>query len=76
MVTILVGAQMLDNVLLKPILISRSVNVHPAAVLITVLIGGRIAGPIGMFIAVPVYAILKVIILDLYTHLKDYRIIQ
>ncbi len=75
MVVILIGAQMIDNVLLKPILVSRSINIHPAAVLLVVLIGGKIAGPLGMFIAVPAYAVIKVIVVDFYTHLKDYRII-
>ncbi len=75
MAVILIGVQMLDNVLLKPLLISRSVEVHPAVVLLAVLIGGRIAGPIGMFIAVPVYSIIQVIVVDLYAHLRDYRII-
>ncbi|MBZ0265972.1 AI-2E family transporter [bacterium] len=71
----LISVQSLDNVILKPWLISKSVNVHPAAVLLAVLIGGRIAGPIGMFVAVPVYSVLKVIIVDFYSHLKAYRII-
>jgi predicted PurR-regulated permease PerM len=72
---ILFSVQMLDNILLKPILISKSVSVHPATVLLAVLVGGRIAGPIGMFIAVPLFAIAQVIIVDSYTHLKSYRII-
>ncbi|MBD3167747.1 AI-2E family transporter [bacterium] len=67
--------QMLDNILLKPILISKSVSVHPATVLLAVLVGGRIAGPIGMFIAVPLFAIVQVIIVDSFHHLKSYRII-
>jgi len=75
MVIVLVSAQMIDNIFLKPILISRSTSVHPATVLIVVLIGGRVAGPIGMFIAVPMYSIIYVIVVDLYDHLKSYRII-
>lgn len=75
MVIVLIGVQMLDNVLLKPVLISRSQSIHPVTVLLVVLIGGRVAGPIGMFIAVPFFSIIKVIIVDLYEHLKGYRII-
>ncbi len=74
-VFILVIVQVIDNIVLKPFLISRSVNVHPAAVLLAVLIGGRLAGALGMFIAVPVYAIIQTLVVDLYTHLKDYRVI-
>lgn len=75
MAIILFAIQMIDNFLLKPIMISNAVPVHPGIVLIAVLIGGRLAGVIGMFIAVPVVAIIQVIGLDLYTHLKNYRII-
>lgn len=75
MVIVLVVAQGIDNVLLKPLLISRSTQVHPATVLLVVLIGGRVAGAIGMFVAVPVYSIVQVIVVDLYDHLKSYRII-
>ncbi len=75
MVVILLAVQMVDNVLLKPLLISRSVEVHPAAVLLVVLIGGRLAGAIGMFVAVPVYAIIQVIVVDMYDHLRRYRIL-
>ena len=75
MVFVLVVAQGIDNILLKPLLISRSTSVHPATVLLVVLIGGRVAGAIGMFVAVPVFSIIQVIVVDLYDHLKSYRII-
>jgi len=72
---ILLSAQIIDNILLKPLLISRSVKVNPAMVLIVVLIGGRLAGAIGMFMAVPVFSVMQVVVVDLYSHLKSYRII-
>ncbi len=75
MAVILLFVQIIDNLLLKPLIISRSVPVHPAVVLVGVLVGGKLAGVIGMFIAVPVFAIIQVIILDSYNHLKNYRII-
>ena len=74
MVIILISVQIIDNILAKPLLISRSVHVHPVVVLLAVLIGGRLAGAVGMFIAVPFYAVIQVIIMDSYQHLKDYRI--
>ncbi len=75
MVIILSSVQVMDNALAKPLLIGRSVDVHPATVLLVVLIGGRLAGAIGMFIAVPAYKIIQVIIVDSYSHLKKYKII-
>ncbi len=75
MAVVLIGVQMVDNVFLKPFLISRSQSIHPVTVLLVVLVGGRVAGPIGMFIAVPFFSVIKVIVVDLYEHLKSYRII-
>ena len=75
MVIILIGVQMLDNILLKPLIISKSVDIHPVAVIIVVMIGGGIAGAGGMFLAVPIYSVLQVLVVDLYNHLKQYRII-
>lgn len=75
MAVVLIGVQMVDNILLKPLLIGRSQSIHPVTVLLVVLIGGRVAGPIGMFIAVPFFSIIKVILVDFYEHLKSYRII-
>ncbi len=73
-VIILIVVQIFDNFAAKPVLISRSVKVHPVVVLLAVLVGGRLAGAIGMFIAVPVYAVVQAVIIDSYTHLKRYRI--
>ena len=72
---ILVGVQMLDEAILKPLVISRSVQVHPVVVLVAVMVGGGIWGALGMFIAVPVYTIRQVIVVDFHNHLKRYRVI-
>ncbi|MBS1262550.1 MAG: putative transport protein YhhT [Calditrichaeota bacterium] len=74
-VIVLFLIQQVESIVVKPMLLSHSMSIHPAVVIIAVLIGGRIAGPIGMFIAVPVYSIIHMVIVDLYQHLKDYRII-
>ncbi|MCB2212021.1 AI-2E family transporter [bacterium] len=67
--------QQVESFVVKPMLLSHSLSIHPAAVILVVLIGGRFAGAIGMFIAIPVYSIIHMFIVDLYGHLKNYRII-
>ncbi len=67
--------QIIDNIVLKPLIVSRSMHVHPAVVLVGVLVGGKLAGAVGMFIAVPLYSVIQVIIVDLYGHLKSHKII-
>ncbi len=60
---ILVGitAQMLDNVAFTPIAVSRSVDLHPLLVLLMTLIGGELFGLVGLLLAVPATATVKVI---------------
>lgn len=67
--------QQVESIVVKPMLLSQSMSIHPAVVILAVLIGGRLAGAIGMFIAIPVYSILHMFVVDLYDHLKNYRII-
>jgi len=61
---ILVGitAQVLDNVAFTPIAVSRSVDLHPLLVLLMTLIGGELFGLVGLLLAVPATATVKVIL--------------
>jgi len=53
--------QQIDNNIVTPILVGESVGIHPLIVMISLLIGGTLIGPIGMLLAVPAAGILKVI---------------
>lgn len=60
---ILVGAtaQVLDNIAFTPIAVSRSVNLHPLLVLLVTLSGGELFGLVGLLLAVPFTATVKVV---------------
>lgn len=60
---VLVGAmaQVLDNVLFTPVAVSRSVDMHPLLVLSMTLVGGELFGLVGLLLAVPVLATVKVV---------------
>lgn len=57
-----VTAQVLDNVAFTPIVVSRSVDLHPLLVLLMTLIGGELLGLMGLLLSVPVTATAKVVI--------------
>ncbi len=63
---IVVGTQTLDSFIFQPIIFSKSVKAHPLEIFLMVFVGGTIAGPFGMFLAIPVYTILKVTYLGLH----------
>ena len=49
-----------------PTLIGKSLNLHPVAIILGVIFGGELLGPAGMFLAVPVIVIVKLVIADIY----------
>ncbi|NQT97921.1 MAG: AI-2E family transporter [Candidatus Marinimicrobia bacterium] len=53
--------QQIDNNIVTPKLIGESVGLHPLMVMIALLIGGTLLGPLGMLLAVPAAGIIKVI---------------
>jgi len=59
--------QLIDNLMMSPYIMGSSVGLHPMVVIILVLLGASIGGIIGMLLAVPIAAILKVIIEELST---------
>jgi predicted PurR-regulated permease PerM len=56
-----VGIQQIENTVLVPRIIGGSVNLHPVVVLIGVLAGASIAGILGIFLAAPLLASIRVI---------------
>lgn len=53
--------QLIDNNLIVPLVISSKVEINAIASIVGIIIGGAIAGISGMFLAIPIIAILKVI---------------
>lgn len=53
--------QSLESYILQPVVMSKKVNVHPVTILISLLIFGYFFGIIGMILATPIVALIKVI---------------
>ena len=53
--------QLIDNNLLVPLIVSSKVKINALASIVGIIIGGAMAGISGMFLAIPIIAILKVI---------------
>ncbi len=51
--------QSIEGNVLQPIIMSKSVNIHPVTTIVSLLVFGHFFGIIGMIIAVPVICILK-----------------
>jgi predicted PurR-regulated permease PerM len=66
--------QIIDNVLIQPMVVAKSVDLHPLVVMVVVMIGSDLWGMVGMLVAVPVTGILKVSGQTLYEGLRGYRV--
>ncbi|MCU0391558.1 MAG: AI-2E family transporter [Thermoflexibacter sp.] len=65
-----------DNVLLQPLILSKSVKAHPLEIFLTVFAGASLAGIVGMIAAIPVYTIIKVSITEMRRGYKRYKIFK
>jgi len=52
--------KLIDDVIIQPMIVARSVNMHPLVVLLAVIIGGQLFGILGMLLSVPATGFLKV----------------
>jgi putative permease len=73
-VIMFVLVQAIDNAFVSPLVVSKSVNMHPLVVIVVVIIGGNIAGAIGMLFAVPLTGIVKVTLSQVIWGLKNYSL--
>ncbi|MEE8335203.1 MAG: AI-2E family transporter [Candidatus Neomarinimicrobiota bacterium] len=53
--------QQIEGNFITPTLVGKSVGLHPILVMIALLVGGTILGPLGMLFAVPTAGVIKVI---------------
>ena len=72
-VCVLIFAQVVDNVYLIPVLLGRSVNVHPLIVLLAVILGAKMLGITGMIISIPLASIVQTLIFEGAEGIKNLR---
>lgn len=74
--SVFAAVQLTDNVLLQPMIFSKSVKAHPLEIFVIIFAGAKIAGIVGMIFAIPVYTIFRVSIMEFYKGYKSYRIFK
>ncbi|PZF90920.1 AI-2E family transporter [Listeria ivanovii] len=62
--------QQLDSNLLSPYIIGKSLSIHPLTIIIILIVAGNLAGIFGMILGVPVYAVVKTIIMNVNRLIK------
>ncbi len=58
--------QMIEGTLLTPLLVGDRIGLHPVAVIFAILAGGQLFGFVGVLLALPVAAVVAVVVRDLH----------
>ena len=66
--------QLVDNVFVAPMVVGGSVNLHPLLVIFAVLVGSELFGAVGMLLAVPTTAVIKVSVRTIYEGWRSYSV--
>ncbi len=64
--------QFIEGNVLSPLIVGKSLHMHPVVIIFALLAGGEIGGIIGLIVAVPIVSILKVTILHIVMHLRTH----
>lgn len=59
-------AQQLEGNLVSPMVMGKNLNIHPLTIIVLLLVAGSIGGFLGLLLAVPTYAVAKVVISHFY----------
>jgi len=61
----------IEDYLIIPNVVGKFIHVHPVVVIFAVLIGAKMAGILGVFLALPVAAVIKILFYYFYPKLSD-----
>ena len=62
--------QVLESVLLTPLLVGDRIGLHPVAVIFAIMAGGQLAGFVGVLLALPVAAVIMVWLRLIHSHYR------
>lgn len=59
------AVQLIDNYVFQPVIFSNSINAHPLEIFIIILLAGALGGIPGMVAAIPTYAFIRIVLIEL-----------
>lgn len=65
-------AQLTDNILIGPLVLGKAVDVHPLLVVLLLLVFGRLFGLMGLVVAVPLWAVFRVVVQETIAAIRAY----
>jgi predicted PurR-regulated permease PerM len=65
--------KLIDDAIILPVVMSKSVHVSPLTVLLAIMIGGKLFGILGMVLSVPITSFIKVVAHEIIMNYRRYR---
>ena len=65
--------QLGESYFVSPFVLGKHLKVHPLTIILILLVAGNIAGLMGMILAIPVYAISKEILINVYSIYQEHK---
>ncbi|MCV9386904.1 AI-2E family transporter [Reichenbachiella ulvae] len=75
-VSVFAAVQVTDNVVLQPMIFSKSVKAHPLEIFVVIFAAATLAGIPGMIAAIPVYTIIRVSVMEIRNGFNSYQVFQ
>lgn len=72
-IIVIVVIQQLDSMVVRPQVVGRKLAISPLAVIMVVLLAGRLGGLLGIILAVPIFTVIKIVVTQVYETLQAGR---
>jgi predicted PurR-regulated permease PerM len=69
-IVVIVILQQLEGLVISPQIMGHKLSLDPLAIILIVLVAGRLGGLLGIILAVPTFTVLKIIVNHTYEHVK------
>ena len=70
-IAVIISAQLVDNLIVIPAFIANVVDLHPVLVIVGIIIFGNLFGAIGVILAIPSLAAIKIIYRNIYADIHN-----
>ena len=72
-VVIVFGLQFMEGNILSPLIVGKSLHMHPLLIMLALFLGGEVGGVAGLVLAVPILSFLKVSVIHAKVHFMQER---
>lgn len=69
-IIVIIIVQQIESFFITPQVMGRKVALSPLAIILVIIVAGRLAGLLGIIVAVPVFTVLKIVVNHIYVYIR------